>query len=495
MSKGCQQQSIENGIRENGDNHRRLNKYAFASVLAASIVSSIFGYVTAVMSGALIFIQEDLQSSDLEIQLLVGMSHLCALPASLVAGSTSDYLGRRYTIILASIAFLLGSALMGYGPSYPILMIGNCIVGVGVAFALVVAPVYSTEISPPSSRGFFTSLPTLSLNSGFLLGYVLNYFFEKLPLRLGWRMMVAVPTVPSLALIILMLKLVESPRWLVMQGRIGDARKVLLLVSNTKEEAEKRLREIKGVVGIDENCALDIVQVPKKTSSGKGALKELFCDASPPVRRILTAAIGLHLFLRLGGSAAILLYSPRVFERTGITNKSKLMLATVGIGVSKVVFSFISIFLSDKLGRRILLLVSACGLVVTMLGLGVFLTIVEHSKEKLFWASSVVVVVTYTFVAFMAIGVAPVTWVYSSEILPLRFRAQGLGVCVVVNRITTVAVVTSFISIYKAITMGGIFFLFTGVNVLALWFYYSFLPETKGRSLEDMVSIFGGNSK
>ncbi|KAL2348498.1 hypothetical protein Fmac_002498 [Flemingia macrophylla] len=447
------------------------------------------------MSGALIFIKEDLQTSDLQIQLLVGMSHVCALPASLVAGRTSDYIGRRYTIILASIAFLLGSALMGYSPFYSILMVGNCIVGVGVAFALVVAPVYSTEISPTSSRGFLTSLPTLSLNTGFLLGYVANYLFEKLSLRLGWRMMLAVPAVPSVVLFILMLKLVESPRWLVMQGRVGDARKVLLLVSNTKEEAEQRLREIKGAVGIDENCALDIVHVSKKTSSGEGALKELFCDASPPLRRILTAAVGLHMFLRIGGSAAILLYSPRVFERTGITNKSKLMLATVGMGVSKVVFSFIAMFLSDKYGRRVLLLVSGCGLVVTMLGLGVCLAIVEHSKGKLFWASSVVVVVTYTFVAFMAIGVAPVTWVYSSEILPLRFRAQGLGVCVVVNRITTVVVLTSFISIYKAITMGGIFFLFAGVNVLALWFYYSFLPETKGRSLEDMEATFGGNSE
>ncbi|RDX87228.1 putative polyol transporter 3, partial [Mucuna pruriens] len=447
------------------------------------------------MSGALIFIQEDLEISDLQIQLLVGVSHLCGLPGSMVAGRTSDYIGRRYTITLASIAFLLGSVLMGYGPSYPILMIGNIFVGIGVSFAMVVAPVYSAEISPPSSRGFFTSLPTLSVNTGFLLGYMSNYFFEKLSLRLGWRMMVAVPALPSLCLIILMLKLVESPRWLVMQGRVGEARKVLLLVSNSKEEAEQRLMEIKGVVGIDKNCTQDTVEVPKKTRSGEGALKELFCKASPTVRRILIAAILLHLFLRLGGSATILLYSPRVFERTGITDKSKLMLATVGMGISKFVFSFISIFLSDKFGRRILLLISAGGVFLSMLGLGICLTIVEHSKEKLLWASIFTIFLTYTFVAFMSIGIGPVTWVYSSEIFPLRFRAQGLGLCVVVNRITTVAVVTSFISIYKAITMGGIFFLFTGINVLALRFYYSFLPETKGRSIEDMETIFRRNSK
>ncbi|ESW28914.1 hypothetical protein PHAVU_002G028300 [Phaseolus vulgaris] len=479
---------------ENGDSNTRLNKYACASALAASIVSAMFGYVTGVMSGALIFIQEDLKISDLQIQLLVGMSHLCALPGSLIAGRTADYLGRRYTIIIASIAFLSGSIIMGCGQPYPILMVGNCIVGVGVSFAMVVAPLYSAEISPPSSRGFFTSLPTLSVNTGFLLGYMSNYFFGKLSLRLGWRIMVAVPAAPSLCLILLMLKLVESPRWLVTQGRVGEARKVLLLVSNAKEEAEQRLKEIKDVVGVDGSCTLDTVEVPKKTSSGTGALKELFCEASPLVRRILIAAVGLHLFLRIGGSAVILLYSPRVFARTGITDKSTLMLATVGIGVSKVAFAFISIFLSDKFGRKILLLISAVGLSMTMLGLGICLTIVEHSKEKLFWAPYLTVILTYIFVASMSIGIAPVTWVYSSEIFPLRYRAQGLSVCVIVNRISTVVVVTSFISIYKAITMGGIFFMFSCINVVALLFYSS-LPETKGRSLEDMETVFQRNYK
>ncbi|XP_047152772.1 probable polyol transporter 6 [Vigna umbellata] len=479
---------------ENGDSHRRVNKYACASVLAACIVSAMFGYVTGVMSGAQVFIQEDLGISDLQIQLLVGMSHLCGLPGSLIAGRIADHIGRRYTIIVACIAFLLGSILMGYGQPYAILMIGNSIVGVGVSFAMVVAPLYSAEISPPSSRGFFTSLPTLAVNTGFLLGYLSNYFFEKLSLRLGWRLMVAVPAVPSLCLILIMVKLVESPRWLVMQGRVGEARKVLLLVSNAKEEAEQRLREIKNVVGIDGNCTLDIVEVPKKTSSGKGALKELFCRASPAVRRILFSAVGLHLFLRLGGSAVILLYGPRVFEKTGITDKSTLMLANVGIGVSKVVFSLISIFLSDKFGRKIILLISAVGLSMTMSGLAVCLTIVEKSKEKLLWAQYLTIILTYIFVASMSIGIAPVTWVYSSEIFPLRFRAQGLSICVIVNRIFTVAVVTSFISIYKAITMGGTFFVYSGINIAAL-FFYTTLPETKGRSLEDMETVFERNSK
>ncbi|KAL2348497.1 hypothetical protein Fmac_002497 [Flemingia macrophylla] len=447
------------------------------------------------MSGALVFIKEDLQISDWQVQLLAGILHVCALPTCIAAGRTSDYKGRRYAVILSSITFALGSILLAYGPSYIILIIGNCILGIGVGFALIIVPVYCAEISPPSYRGFLTSLPELSINIGLLLGYVSNYLFEKLSLKLGWRMMLGVPAVPSLALAILMLKLVESPRWLVMQGRVGEARRVLLLVSNTKEEAEQRLKGIKVAVGIDENWALDIVQVPRKIRSGGGALKELFCKPSPPVRRILIVAIGMHALFQMGGMGAILLYGPRIFEKTGITNKSMLMLATVGIGISKVAFSFISIFLLDKVGRRILLLVSAVGTVVSLLGLGIFFTILEkYSTEGEAWGMGFTMIATYVFVAFLTIGIGPVTWVYSAEIFPLRFRAQGLAVCVAVNRIANVIMVTSFISIYKAITMAGAFFLLAAINALALWFYHT-LPETKGRSLEGMETIFGENSK
>lgn len=473
-----------------------LNKHACACVLAATIISAIFGYVTTVMAGALLFIKEELEISDMQVQLLAGILNACALPACMIAGRLSDYIGRRYTIMLSSIFFFLGSILMGYGSSFPILMIGRCIAGFGVGFALIIVSVYSAEISSPSYRGFLTSLPDLSINIGFLLGYLSNYFLGKLSLRLGWRIMLAIPSIPSIGLVILMLQLVESPRWLVMQGRLGDAKKVLLLISNSKQEAEQRMKEIKNAVGIDENCTQNIVHVSKKTRSGGGALKEMFYKPSPHVYRILIAAIGVHIFQNICGVEGIFLYSPRIFGRMGITDKGTLLLATVGIGISQTLFTLLSCFLLDKIGRRILLLVSSGGVIFSMLGLCVCSAIVENSKlgEEPLWAIIFTIIVIYIMAGFNAIGIGAVTWVYSTEIFPLRLRAQGLGVCVIMNRITNVAVVTSFISIYKTITLGGTFFLFVGTNVLGWWFYYSFLPETKGRSLEDMETIFGKNS-
>lgn len=129
------------------------------------------------MAGALLFIKEELGITDMQVQLLAGILNVCALPACMVAGRTSDYIGRRYTIILSAIIFFLGSILMGYGPNFPILMIGRCIAGFGVGFALIITPVYSAEISSPSYRGFLTSLPDVSINAGIylLLEFDLTY--------------------------------------------------------------------------------------------------------------------------------------------------------------------------------------------------------------------------------------------------------------------------------------------------------------------------------
>jgi sugar porter (SP) family MFS transporter len=446
------------------------------------------------MSGAMIFIKEDLKIKDTQVEVLAGILNLCALAGSLVAGRTSDYIGRRYTIVLASIIFLLGAILMGYAPTYAILMTGRCTAGVGVGFALMIAPVYSAEISSPLSRGFLTSLPELCISLGILLGYVSNYFFGKLALKLGWRLMLGIAAVPSLGLAFGILKMPESPRWLVMQGRLGDAKKVLLLVSNSKEEAEARFRDIKAAAGIDENCLEDVVKLSGKTR-GEGVWKELLVTPSPAVRRILIAAIGIHFFEHATGIEAVVLYSPRIFKKAGIIDQDKLLLATVGVGLTKTAFIFMATFWIDKVGRRRLLLISTGGMIAALTVLGFSLTMAGQSKEKLLWAMSLSIVAIYIYVAFFSIGLGPITWVYSSEIFPLKLRAQGASIGVAVNRVMNATVSMSFISIYKAITIGGSFFMFAGISVLAWVFFYFALPETKGKSLEEMETLFSKNAR
>ncbi|KAB2055625.1 hypothetical protein ERO13_A11G044000v2 [Gossypium hirsutum] len=480
---------------ESGENKNSFNRYACLCAIIASIISIIFGYDTGVMSGAMIFIKEDLKISDVQVEILAGILNICALVGSLAAGRTSDYIGRRYTIVLASIIFLIGAVLMGYAPNYAILMTGRCTAGVGVGFALMIAPVYSAEISSPSTRGFLTSLPELCISFGILLGYTSNYLFGKLTLRLGWRMMLGVAAVPSLALAFGILKMPESPRWLVLEGRLKEAKKILLLISNSEEEAESRFHDIKIAAGIDPDCVEEVVK-PPNIHHGQGVWKDLFIRPTPAVRRILIAAIGIHFFEHATGIEAVVLYSPRIFHKAGVTSKNKLLLATVGVGLTKTTFILIASVFLDKVGRRRLLLTSTAGLVVSLSGLGFALTMVElNPGERLVWALCLSIIFTYLYVAFFSIGLGPITWVYSSEIFPLRLRAQGASIGVAVNRLMNAIVSMSFISIYKAITIGGAFFMFAGVSLVAWWFFFFLLPETKGKSLEEIEILFTKNTR
>lgn len=437
----------------------------------------------------MLFIKDDLKINDVQVEVLAGILNFCALVGSMIAGRTSDLIGRRYTIILASVIFFVGAILMGLAPSYAVLLTGRCVAGVGVGFALMVAPVYAAEISSATSRGFLTSLPEFCIGSGILTGYVSNYLFAKLPLKYGWRTMLGIAALPSAALAFGVFAMPESPRWLVMQGRLGEAKRVLLKISNTEEESKLRMRDIKIAAGIDENCKEDVVK-PTRKSHGEGVWKELFLRPSPAVKRILIAVIGLNFFQHATGIEAVVLYSPRIFKAAGIQDKNKLLLATIGVGFTKCSFILVATFLLDKLGRRVLLLTGVGGMIASLAGLGLGLTIMDHSKKQLMGPIVLCIGTVLTYVAFFSIGPGPITWVYSSEIFPLRLRAQGAGVAVAVNRVMNATISMSFISLYKAITIGGSFFLFCGISVLAWVFFYFFLPETKGRSLEEIEELF-----
>ncbi|CAF2146608.1 unnamed protein product [Brassica napus] len=467
-----------------------VNRYALQCAIVASIVSIIFGYDTGVMSGAMVFIEEELKTNDVQIEVLTGILNLCALVGSLLAGRTSDVIGRRYTIVLASVLFMLGSILMGWGPSYPVLLTGRCTAGLGVGFALMVAPVYSAEIATASHRGLLASLPHLCISIGILLGYLVNYFFSKLPLHIGWRLMLGIAAIPSLVLAFGILKMPESPRWLILQGRLGEGKRILDLVSNSPEEAQVRFHDIKIAAGIDPKCEDEVVKMENKKTHGEGVWKELILRPTPAVRRVLLTALGIHFFQHATGIEAVLLYGPKIFKKAGITAKDKLFLVTIGVGIMKTTFIFTATFLLDKVGRRKLLLTSVGGMVCALTMLGFGLTMAQNSGGKLAWALVLSIVSAYSFVAVFSIGLGPITWVYSSEVFPLKLRAQGASLGVAVNRVMNATVSMSFLSLTKAITTGGAFFMFAGVAAVAWNFFFFLMPETKGKSLEEIEALF-----
>jgi sugar porter (SP) family MFS transporter len=466
------------------------NKYALACSFLASMTSVLLGYDIGVMSGAIIYIKRDLKVNDVQIEILVGILNIYCLLGSAAAGRTSDWIGRRYTIVFASAIFFAGALLMGFSTNYAFLMVGRFVAGIGVGYALMIAPVYTAEVAPASSRGFLTSFPEVFINFGILLGYVSNYGFSKLPLRLGWRLMLGIGAVPAVFLALGVLTMPESPRWLVMQGRLGEAKRVLDKTSDSLEESQLRLAEIKEAAGIPEHCNDDVVPVSKQ-HHGEGVWRDLLVHPTPAVRHILICGIGIHFFQQASGIDAVVLYSPRIFDKAGIKDDKDKLLATMGVGATKTVFILVATFLLDKVGRRPLLLTSVAGMVASLGLLAVGLTVVDHSDHKTVWAVALSISMVLAYVAFFSIGMGPITWVYSSEIFPLKLRAQGCSMGVAVNRVTSGIVSMTFISLYEAMSIGGSFFLYAGFAAVAFVFFYTLFPETQGRTLEDMEAIFG----
>ncbi|NP_001151390.1 carbohydrate transporter/ sugar porter [Zea mays] len=473
--------------KQRRDGHGGKNKYAVACSIIGSIISILMGYDTGVMTGAMLFIKEDLKTNDTQVQVLAGILNVCALVGSLTAGRVSDWVGPRRTISLAACIFLAGSVLMGLSPNFGTLLAGRCVAGVGVGYALMIAPVYAAEISSAHIRGSVTSLPEICISFGILIGYVANYLLAKLPLVYGWRAMLGLGALPSAVLAVAVLAMPESPRWLVMQGRVEQAHAVLRRVSDTAGEADVRLAEIKTAAGL----ADDDDGSPRGV--GKGVWKEMFLHPTPPVRRILVAAFGVHFFQHLTGIEAVVLYSPRIFKAAGIATRSEILAATIGVGVTKTVFIMTAILLVDRIGRRPLYLSSLAGIIASLACLGLGLTVVERSvpRHSPTWAMALSIATVFTFIASFSIGVGPITWAYSTEVYPLRLRAQGASVGVAINRVMNAGVSMTFVSLYNAVTIGGAFFLFAGLAVLAAMFFYFLCPETQGRPLEEIEEVFG----
>lgn len=458
-----------------------INKYTLICSILASTNSILLGYDIGVMSGAVLYIQENLNISSTQVEILVGSLNLLSLIGSLASGRTSDSIGRRYTTFLASTTFLIGALLMGLAPSYPLLLAGRMIAGVGVGYALMVAPVYTAELSPATSRGLLSSLPEIFITLGILLGYIINYALSGLPPHINWRIMLGLAGIPAVGVGLGVLTMPESPRWLVMKGKSEEAKKVLIKISANEIEAEERLRSI------TEAAATDVVV---GGWHGQGVWKELLINPTKPIRRMLIAAMGINLFMQASGNDAVMYYSPEVFRAAGIQQKRHLFGVNVVMGVTKTCFVVLSGLYLDRFGRRAVLISSSSGMTVALALLGMGSKVMEKGKSRPKWGVVLSIVALCSEVALFSIGLGPITWVYTSEIFPNRIRAQGSSLAISVNRLVSGVVSMTFLSISKEITFGGMFLMLSGIMAVATIFFYFFLPETKGKSLEEMDILF-----
>ncbi|CAK9315860.1 unnamed protein product [Citrullus colocynthis] len=380
---------------------------------------------------------------------------------------------------------------MGFAPNYAFLMSGRFVAGVAVGSAALIASVYTAEVAPTSSRGCLSTFPEVFVNFGILLGYISNFAFSKLPIHLGWRFMLGIGLIPSVFLAaIVILIMSESPRWLVMQGRINEAKQVLIRTSDSIEESLQRLAEIKNIVGIPASCDNNVVQIPKQSTHGSGVWKELFLHPTPAVLHILITATGISFFVEATRMDAVVSYSPRIFEKAGISSSDNKLLTMMGVGLTKTLFVLIATVLFDKIGRQPLILTSIAGKTISLIVLGVGMTIIEKSHEQVTWAVGLCIPMVLFDVALYSIGMGPMCYVIL-EIFPLKLRTQGLSVGTITNRIMGAIVTMTFLSLYRAISIGGEFFLYAGIAAVGWVFFYVVFPEKRGLELEDVEGLFG----
>ncbi|OVA13215.1 Sugar/inositol transporter [Macleaya cordata] len=428
-----------------------------------------------VMSGAILFIQEDLKITEVQQEILVGILSIVSLLGSLGGGRTSDAIGRKWTMGLAAVIFQAGALIMTLAPSFEVLMIGRLLAGVGIGFGVMIAPVYIAEISPTIARGSLTSFPEIFINLGILLGYVSNYVFSGFSVHTSWRIMLGVGILPSVFIGFALFIIPESPRWLVMQNRVDEARAVLLKTNENESEVEERLTEILAAAGMGN----------AEKSEEKAVWRELL-SPSPSLRRMLITGFGIQCFQQITGIDATVYYSPTIFKDAGIKDKTKILAATVSVGFTKTIFILVAIILIDRVGRKPLLYVSTIGMTVCLFGLAFSLSVMGDGQAGI----GLAILLVCGNVAFFSVGIGPVCWVLTSEIFPLRLRAQAAALGAVGNRVCSGLIAMSFLSVSRAITVGGTFFIFSLISALSVAFVYKCVPETKGKSLEQIELLF-----
>ena len=430
--------------------------------LTSALAGFLFGFDTVVISGA-----------EKTIQSLWGLSpgwHGIAMASalygtvvgSLIGGWPADRFGRKATLLWIGVLYFVGAVGSGLATNVSLFITARVIGGLGIGISTVVAPLYISEIAPPKYRGRLAGMFQFNIVFGILIAFVSNALLAGIGEN-AWRWMLGVAAFPSLLYAALCFGLPESPRWLL--GRKGDRAGGLEVLQRIEPDASKAEIEAEA----DEIMAAS----SERASSSHFWTRRL----SKPI----LLAILIAFFNQLSGINAILYFAPRIFELTGLGAKAAL-LQSIGIGVTNLVFTFVGLWLIDRLGRRTLLFIGSFGYIAS-LGLVAWAFFTEHY--------SIVPVCIFAFIAAHAIGQGAVIWVFISEIFPNRHRAEGQALGSFTHWIFAALLTTFFPKMVSALPPGYVFSFFAGMMVLQLIWVKTVVPETKGVPLEQIQKQLG----
>jgi sugar porter (SP) family MFS transporter len=417
-----------------------------------------------VIAGALLFITPEFDLSSLESGLVVAAVPIGAVGGAIFAGRLSDRYGRRLMILISSVVFAAGAIVSGVAPDSEVLVIARLVVGVAIGIASATCPVYISEVAPPDIRGRLVTFFQLSVTVGILVAYLVGLAFDASE---GWRWMLALGAVPALVLGLGMLRMPQSPRWLVMAGLDYQARAVL-----------EKIRE-------DDPAAIDreLEEIGESLAEDAGSWRDLL---KPVARAALLVGIGLAILQQVSGINTVIYYAPTIIQFTGVDSSGAAILAAVGVGIVNVVMTLVAIRLLDRAGRRPLLLGGTLVMGTALAGLGLIFLGSDHTTAD----SVIAVAALMLYVAAFAISLGPIFWLLNAEIYELRVRSKAAAVGTMANWLFNFIVSLTFLLLIEDLGQSGTFFLYAGVCALTFLFCWKLVPETKGKPLEEIQDVF-----
>jgi sugar porter (SP) family MFS transporter len=436
-----------------------LNPFVVASAAVAALGGFLFGFDTGIISGALLFIKQEFGLSAGLQQLVVGSLLLAAVVGALLGGPISDAWGRKKTLILAALIFGVGALVASFSPNLAVLVVARVLLGLAIGIASMIVPVYIAEIAPPRVRGALVSLQQFMITVGIMVSYLVSYAFSGSG---AWRWMLGVGMIPAAILLVGMLPLPESPRWLLAKDRRQDALGVLRRIRHEEHNPEAELAEIEAV---------------HKMQAGV-SYQDLF---RPSVRPALVVGVGIAFINQMVGVNAVIYYAPTILKDAGFSS-SAAILATTGVGILNMLVTLCALLLIDRVGRRPLLLIGISGVLLALIVLGAAYLLPGGPSG----AGVLLVAGLLVYIASFAASLGIAIWLLNSEVYPLEVRGKGAAAGAFTHWALDFVIASTVLTLIATITPTGMFWFYGLFAILGIIFVLRRVPETKGKTLEEV---------
>lgn len=438
--------------------------YVILISVVAALGGLLFGFDTAVISGTINFIQPYFGLSEAGLGWTVSSLLFGCIVGVLLAGKAGDLYGRKKMLMLAASLFFISA--VGSASSHALFyfIVARVLGGLAVGVASILSPMYIAELAPAKYRGTLVSLNQLAVVIGILVAFFSNYLLVGSGEN-NWRWMLLVMAAPAVLLFSSLFLVPESPRWLVARGQNDEALKVLLKTSG-EGFAHAELMEIEQTLKMQEESIYRDLLAPK-------------------IKPLLFVGIILAIFQQITGINTIMYYAPKIFANVGQSNDSAL-LQTIAIGGINLLFTLVAMALIDRFGRKPLILIGSTGMTLMLTGLSVLFFLKETS-------GILVLMFILGYIAFFAASLGPALWVVATELFPNRLRSKGMSIAIVALWGACTIVTIAFPIMLKTLNGGITFLIFALICLANLLYVWQYVPETKGKTLEELEKQFTGN--